>query len=423
LLTGLLLILRFAAAEPSGLPPSLTEDLDGDGSAETLTALPARGAVRLQVRDANGRTLAEAEAPAPIGEVVPIKLTSAPIGSAGALVEVAAGTDRSECHSVWRYRDASLARLPVRDGAGNPLPDCEAPGRWAYRWESAGEGRPSAWVRERIERVARGSLVTRETFSFAGFSLDLDVKRTASEIEGVPIPSWYNATLYPRPALETLYGRFRLAALKDEPTLRIEADRPRGVFALRFQGPGGEKTVAPVDSYSTTSGEVSLSARAGGKTAHVSIRLSADGTVPYEVRVTGLGPPLDQVYGPAGSWRGGARKVFPTAADELASENLAGVWGDSRGKNTTITVEGEPPYRVRMGPSTFTIDLQHVTSPTDLLLLPTGDGDRPWGLVLRGPNAMDRIPFTCAGQATARTCRPDGEAETLRRIGARVNVR
>jgi hypothetical protein len=141
------------------------------------------------------------------------------------------------------------------------------------------------------------------------------------------------------------------------------------------------------------------------------------------VRVTGLGPPLDQVYAPAGSWRGGARRVFPTAADELAAENLAGVWGDSRGKNTTITVEGEPPYRVRMGTFLFAIDLQHVTAPTDALLLPTGDGGRPWGLVLRGPNAMDRIPFTCAGETAARTCRPDGDAETLRRIGARVNVR
>jgi hypothetical protein len=422
LLTGFLLIFRLAAAEPSGVPPSLTADLDGDGSAETLAVLPARGEVRIQVRDANGRTLAEARGPAPTGAVVPITLTSAPIGSAGTLVEIAAGTDRSECHSVWRYRDASLARLPVRDGAGQPLPDCEAPGRWAYRWESAGEGRPSAWVRERTERVAGGTLVTRETFVFAGFSLDLDATRTASEINGVPIPSWYEASLYPRAALETLYGRFRLAALKDEPTLRIEANRPRGVFALRFQGPGGE-TVAPVDSYSATSGEASLSARAGGRTAHVSIRLSGDGTVPYEVRVTGLGSPLDQVYAPAGTWRGGGRNVFPTAADELASENLVGVWGDPRGKNTTITVVGEPPYRVRMGPSTFTIDLEHVASPTDLLLLPTGDGGRPWGLVLRGPNAMDRIPFVCAGEPTARMCRPDGDAETLRRIGARVNVR
>ncbi len=63
----------------------------------------------------------------------------------------------------------------------------------------------------------------------------------------MPIPAWYAATLYSRTALEILYSRFHLEAMRAEPTLTIEADRRRGVFALRLAGPRGELR-APVES-------------------------------------------------------------------------------------------------------------------------------------------------------------------------------
>lgn len=422
MLTGLALLLTLAAAEPAAVAPSLAADLDGDGASETVTAAPSRGAVRLQVRDASGRRLAEAKAPAPSADVVPIALTAAPIGSAGALVEVAAATDTSACRSVWRYRGGALERLPIRDSAGKPLPDCESPGAWTYAWESEAAGRPSALIRERVERVASGDLRTRETFAFAGFGLDFDPRRSRAEINGIPIPAWYRSELYTKTALERLYSRFDLAALEREPALAIETDPHRGLFALRFSGPGPD-ILAPVETFASGSGTATLSARAGDKLAHVTIRFAGDGTVPYEVRVEGLGPPRDQVYAPAGTWRGGARQVFPSAADELASQDLSGVWGDERGQNTTVAIEGEPPYRVRIGSALYTIDMQNAAPPVDLLLHPADAAGRPWGLVLRGPNAMDRIPYVCEGRGTAPSCRPDGPAERLRRIGARVNVR
>ena len=99
---SLAFLLTIAAAEPGAVAPSVTADLDGDGVSETVTAVPAPGSVRLQVRDAGGRRLAEAKAPAPSADVVPVALTAAPIGSAGALLEVDAATDTSACLSVWR---------------------------------------------------------------------------------------------------------------------------------------------------------------------------------------------------------------------------------------------------------------------------------------------------------------------------------
>lgn len=421
LLNSFALLLTLAAAEPGAVAPSLSADLDGDGVSETVTALPSPGSVRLQVRDANGRRLAEAKAPAPSADVVPVTLTAAPIGSAGALLEVDAATDTSACRSVWRYRERALVRLPIQDAGGKPLPDCETAGGWTFSWESEAAGRPSALVRERVERVASGELRTRETFVFAGFSLDRDPRRSRTEINGIPIPSWYRTELYTRAGLERLYRRFGLAALENEPTLTIETDPRRGIFALRFAGPGGD-LLAPVESYAAASDGATLSVRAGEKIGHVTIRFAGDGTIPYEVRVEGMGSPRDHVYAPAGTWRGGAREVFSTAADELASQYLVGVWANEKGQNIPFSVEGDPPFRMRIGPAAYTLDMGNAVPPVDLILQPTDARGRPWGLVLKGPNGLERIPYACAGEGSALSCRADGPAERLRRIGSRVNA-
>ncbi len=410
------------SAQLSGVAPSLTADLDGDGATETVTAAPGKGAVRLQVRDAAGGKHADAKAPAPAADVVPVTLTSGPLGSAGALVEVVAATDAMECRTIWRFRDGKLTKLPIRDASGRALPDCASPAGWISRWEREGDGRPAAWTRERTEGVASGALRTREAYAFAGFSLDFDPARSSVDVGGIPIPSWYAATLYPRAALETLYSRFRLDRLRREPTLRIETDRASGLFALRLSGPEGE-LVLKVEAYAVSAGTATLAARSGERTAHVAIRLARDGTVPYEVRVEGLGPDWDRSYSPAGTWRGTARQVFPGAADEIASEDLAGVWGDPRGQSTPFSIEGEPPYRLRIGATAYAVDVDGATPPFDLLLLPPEPAGGAWGIVLKGANALERIPVACTGAPPRPPCRADGEGETLRRIGARVNVR
>jgi len=44
-----------------------------------------------------------------------------------------------------------------------------------------------------------------------------------------------------------------------------------------------------------------------------------------------------------------------------------------------------------------------------------------WAVTLRGPNAMDLAP--CRFDSADSPCAPGGPAETVRRVGARVNVR
>ncbi len=414
-------ILLFPAG-PSTIAPSLTVDLDGDGTKESVTAESARGFVRLQVRDAAGRKLADAKAPSPAGEIVPLALTSGPLGSAGALVEVVAATDAMECRTFWRYRDGALASLPLLDAAGKTVPACSLPAGWTARWEAASGGRSAAWLRERTETAAGGPLEVREAYAFAGFSLDFDAARSATRIAGVPIPAWYAATLYSRAALEILYSRFRLEGMRAEPTLSIEADRRSGVFALRFAGPRGE-LVAPVDTYALSSEGATLGARAGDRTVRARVQFARGGTVPLTVVVEGLGPDWDRSYSPAGAWRGGARRVFPEAADELAAQGLSGAWSDARGQVRQFATEGEPPYRLRSGEAAWTLELDGAIAPFDALLLPAGQSaGRAWGLVLQGGNRIDLVPVACSGEPPRPPCRTDGERETLRRLGARINA-
>jgi hypothetical protein len=418
LLAGLALILALAT-DP--LSPPLAADLDGDGTEESVTAAPARGAVRLEVRDSGGRKVAKADAPAPGADATHVELTAGPLGSPGSLIAVAVSTDAAECVSVWRFKDRGLARLPVRGADGKELPDCGRRGEWTWAWEREAEGRPSALVRERTVHVDGGSLRVREVFAFAGFSLDEDPRRSGSAINGVPIPAWYRAIFYARPALEILYGRFDLSRMRSQPSLSIDADRERGVFALRFTGPDGGFT-APVESSEAQKRRAVLQARVGEKTVRVSVSLGGDGSVPYEVEVAGLGAPFDQIYAPAGSWRGESRNIFPTAADEVAAEDLAGIWLEPGGRNVTIATEGAPPYRLRLGNELYAVDISRAQPPLDLLLLPAEPSGRPWGIVLRGPNTLERVPLACTGSAEA-DCRPEGPGEKLRRLGARMNIR
>ncbi len=402
----------------------LAVDLDGDGTEETVTAAPGRrdGDVRLEVRDSKGKKVANAKAPAPTpgGDVVQVVLTAGALGSPGSLIEVAASTDASECVSVWRFKQRGLARLPIRGADGKELPDCARPGEWTWTWNQEAEGRPSALVRERTEKVENGVLRTRETFAFAGFSLDRDARRSGSEINGVPIPSWYPATFYARPALEILYGRFDLSRMRSEPTLRVEADLERGIFALRFTGPDGELAF-PVESYEAKKASAALGARVEGKDVRASVRLGGDGSVPYEIEVAGLGAPFDQIYVPAGGWKGESPRLFAIAADELAAQCLAGTWLNPTGKNTVIATEGAPPYRLRVGEALFAVDMASARPPFDLLLLPAEPSEGAWGVVLRGPNAFERVPLACGGPGPTG-CRAEGPGEKLRRLGARMNA-
>ena len=183
----LLLAAALLPTGPSAVAPSLAADLDGDGKTESVTAAPGRGVVRLEVRDADGRKLADAKAPAPAGDVVPVALTVGPARQRGRAPRgLRPRRTRSECRTVWRYREGRLTKLPLRDAAGKALPDCATPAGWTARWEGASGGRPAAWVRERAGTVEAGTLATREAYAFAGFSLDYDAGRSAVRDRGRP---------------------------------------------------------------------------------------------------------------------------------------------------------------------------------------------------------------------------------------------
>src|SRR5262249_11317602 len=152
----------------------------------------------------------------------------------GSLLEVVASTDASECLSVWRYHDGSLTRLPIRGDGGKALPDCASPGEWSHRWERPTPDAPSVLVREKTETAERGTLRRREVYAFAGFSLDLDPKRSGTDVGGLPIPQWYTARYYTLQGLQHLYDRFDLSRFRAMPRLSIDADRDRGLFTLRF---------------------------------------------------------------------------------------------------------------------------------------------------------------------------------------------
>ncbi len=352
-----------------------------------------------------------------------VELSSGSLGSAGALLEVSAWNDAQACVSVWRFRDGRLARLPIRDERARELPDCAAFGDWSYRFESPGEGRPAELVRERTTKSAQGALRIREVFAFAGFSLDADPRRSSREIEGIPIPAWRGDILYSNEALETLYDRFDLSRMRQDPTLRIVADREHGIFSLRFEKPEGDTLDAPVDSYAARGREIALGARAGDRTARVTVRLGGpDGKAPVEVEVDGLGAPLDREYGPAGTLHGRAPELFASAADELASRELSGTWIDLKGGGaTTLELEAaSSPYRLRIGSDLYAVDLTRAERPADVVLIPQTASGRAWGIVLRGQNVLERTAVACP--ADGSPCRAEGPPERLRRLGARSNA-
>jgi len=416
------LALALFRAPSDAMAPTLSADLDGDGNADTATAEARHGAVHLRVRGGVGEKTLSATAPSPASDVVRVTLTAATLGSVGSLLEVVAATDTSECLSVWRFHGGALTRIPIRGAGGAAVADCAPAGEWKHLWERASGDAPSVLVRERTTKVERGKLRRRETYAFAGFSLDLDRNRSSTDIDGLPIPEWYDSWFYTRAGLDQLYARFDLEAFRALPQLHVVVDRERGIFALRFLT-ASEDILAPVESFSALSPEhtAALVAKAGGKTVRAQVKLGGDGSVPIEVRVDGMRPELDTEYAPAGSWHGQVREVFPSAADELAAQHLTGVWS-AGGTSVRIQFDGTPPYRLRLDKSLFTLDYDHPAKAADLTLLPTDGSHRGWALVLTGPNALERFPLACDGEAAGAACRADGPVERLRRMGARINV-
>ncbi|MDQ2969771.1 MAG: hypothetical protein M3R34_01400 [Acidobacteriota bacterium] len=401
-------------------PASLSVDLDGDGTAESVTAALRGKKVRVEVRSGTSRkVLAEASPPVPADGAGEVSLSAGSLGSAGALLEVITQSPTQECRSIWRFRDQTLMRIPI----GTPsaaVPECGKRGEWSSGWDRPREDAPAEYRRERTRETPDGPHHQVESFRYAGFRLESDPARSKSEVRGIAIPSWFRTTLYPKRFLEGLYARYGLTPLKKGPRLRFLTEPESGVFAVRFETPAGE-TGLPVTGREPGSKKNDVVLTLGSRTPPARARVTlASETVPGEVELSGLGRELDGIYTPAMRVAEGALRAFESAEDELAVNGLVGSWATEKGGVLAITLVSPNPALLEIAKSRYRVSFSRAPIGVDALLLPD-DGSAPTtGLLLRGPNALARVPVRCD---TGGACRTDGPAELLRRVGARLNAR
>lgn len=405
-------------------PVTLSADLDGDGAAETVTAVPRRNAVRLEVRrGAGSKRIASVDAPAPAFGVEALSVVRGDLGSSGSLVEVVASAKSEECRSVWRLRDRTLLRVPVWDGSA-PLPDCGKASEWTYAWERRAGDPTAEYRRERTRELSTGTHHQIQSFRYAGFRLEPDAARSLSEIDGTAIPSWYPALLYPRPTLDSLYGRFDLSAFKTGPRIRWRTDPSSGVFALEVER-GAERSLLPVGAVRKGPGRNELVMTFGpsepGKTARLT--LAGESTAPGETVLKGFGEDVDGLYNPAIRVLDGVLRVFPSAGEELGSMGLVGQWTGGAGERMNVDLASSDPFLLQVGGGKYRIEVERAPQGVDALLI-AADGSGAFGVSLRGPNALERLPVQCdARPGPPAGCRPAGKGELLHRVGARVNAR
>ncbi|MDQ6893527.1 MAG: hypothetical protein M3167_12710 [Acidobacteriota bacterium] len=427
-LAAALMASPLAAAPPSSAAPpaSLSIDLDGDGAPEQVSAVAKRRTARVEVRSAaSGKVVARAEVPAPASKsdgVPEITLSAGSLGSAGALLEVVAASGARECRSVWRLREKSLLRVPL--AASPPAADCGARGEWSYGWDQPAADSPAEYRRERTRETGLGPHRKVESFRYAGFRLEIDPVRSSSEIRGVQIPSWYAATLYQRSALDGLYAHYDLSALKKSPRLRFVTDSEQGAFAARLLSSTGER-VLPVTKLERGAepNEVLLTLGSSEPAVRARVALAGKPGVPGEVTLQGAGPDADVLYTPATLVTEGGLHVFATAEDALVTTSLVGSWSGRNAENVTMTLASNDPVLLGIGNLQFSVEVEGAPDGIDALFVPRAGGAPTSGLILRGPNSIERVPVRCETAVPPFGCRPAGPPEVLRRVGGRVNAR
>ena len=413
---SLLLLAVFLSAEAAP-PARLQADLDGQGDTESAAVVALGGKVRLEIRDSRGKLLAESLVPAPEGSDPRVAVTAGSLGSAGALVEAVAAAAQAECRSLWRYRDGRLFQTPVLTPAG-PLPDC-APPEWSYRWERPSEEAPALYMRERSRRTPNGLFRQVEAFRYAGFRLDADPARFSVSINGVEIPAWRDVVLYRKAAAEQLSSRFDLSPFRSQPRLRLVTDRAQGVFEARIEGASAPETFPVTAASSDANGRETI-LTAGTRGIRVRVLLSADGSVPLEAVVEGLGERLDREYVALEQRRPSGLRVYDSAEQELAEEYLPGTWDDGK-KPLVIKLLSASPILLRVGESDVSLSVTRAPRGADILLLPK-DGSPPvLGIRLHGPNTLIEVPVRC--EAGGERCVAGAAGPQRRRAGARLNIR
>src|SRR5262249_5890752 len=299
--------------------PSVTADLDGSGVPSTARLVSSARGVELEVADGRGTRVASTLLPLDPSRISSAALSTGPLGSAGALVEVAyPGRPGTTCRRIYRFREASLSPLPLR-GPSGVLRECDDAG-WVSRWERPVLDAPALWVRERSLATADGLERDVEAYAFAGFDLAIVPERSRPDIRGVAIPAWPDPVFYPRnDLLQTLFPRADVARLRSRPRLRIVSNQVEHRFDLRVLRRGEELVFPVCRAARTGEDEVLLTGEARGRTVRVRVKLGGtEEKSPVEVAAEGLGPDVDGYYVPVLRYREGGFELYPTAEDELA---------------------------------------------------------------------------------------------------------
>jgi hypothetical protein len=414
------------AASTAAASPTLSVDLDGDGRPETVTATPARRGARVEVRSGDGRKLASADAPGPRSGAASVALTSGSLGSAGALVEVVVSTPAEECRSVWRLAAGELSRVPFAAAAGATAPpDCAPAGEWTWSWDQPTEKKdePARYRRERSRETPEGTLHQIDSFRWVGFKLERDPERSMAEVRGITIPTWYSATLYPKSVLENLYTRYDLAPLKAAPRLLWRTDPGAGVFSLDVERAGRRESMPVVrTSKGAERNELLLTVRGSQGERQVRVTLAGGSPSPGETVLAGFDERLDGYYTPAMRLVEGGLRIFASASDELGSNGLAGTWTGAKGEMMAVTIASGEPLLLQIGKSRYRVEIDAAPEGLDVLAV-SSDGASAFGVKLRGPNALERVPVRCTAAASAKGCKASGAPERFHRVGARLNAR
>jgi hypothetical protein len=377
--------------------------------------------VALEIRDARGELLARESVPSP-GQASPsVELRLGSLGSAGALVEAAVSGAGAECRSLWRYREGRLSRVPLL-GPSGPVPDCGSP-EWKYRWERPAEDAPALLMRERTRKRDNGVLREVEAYRYAGFRMEPDTGRTSASINGVEIPGWRDVTLYPRELLDRLAERYDLSPFRTEPRAHFLADRAQGVFELRIED-GARQRSFPVTASLAGQGKSERVLTAGTEGVRIRVLVSADGSFPLEATIQGLEARLGLAYVPVTRPMATGMRIYDSAEQELAEEFFPGTWDDGKTPAILALVSAVPP-RMQFGKSEVALSLAQAFRGVDVLLLPADGSSPSLGILLKGANSFVEVPVQCtsSGQSGTRRCESRGPGRTLRRVGARLNVR
>jgi hypothetical protein len=100
-----------------------------------------------------------------------------------------------------------------------------------------------------------------------------------------------------------------------------------------------------------------------------------------------------------------------------------GSWSGDHAQQVTMTLASNDPVLLGIGNLQFAVDVDRAPDGMDALFVPKAGGPPTSGLILRGPNSIERVPVRCETASAPFGCRPTGPSEVLRRQGGRVNAR